>query len=135
MSLIKWDDSLSVNVAEIDQEHKKLVLMINELTDAMKAGKGKDVLGKILDGLVAYTASHFQKEEKYFKELNYPYMVEHKNEHVAFVKKVLEFKEEFDQGRATVSVSILQFLSKWLQTHIKGADMKYSKFFNENGVK
>ena len=57
------------------------------------------------------------------------------NFHAAFVKKVLEFKEEFDQGRATVSVHVLQFLGKWLQTHIKGADMKYSSFFNENGIK
>lgn len=135
MSLIQWNDSFSVNVIGLDHQHKKLVLMINDLTDAMKAGKGKDVLGKILDDLVCYSASHFKTEEKYFKQLKYPHAAEHKKEHVAFVQKVLEFKEEFDQGRTTVSVSVLHFLSDWLQTHIKGADMKYSTFFNDNGVK
>ncbi|MDU9049133.1 MAG: bacteriohemerythrin [Candidatus Electrothrix sp. Rat3] len=135
MSLIKWNDSLSVNVVRIDQEHKKLVEMINELTDAMKAGQGKDVLGKILDGLISYTASHFQLEEKYFQQVKYPDAAAHKQEHAAFVQKVTEFKKEFDAGRATVSVNILQFLSKWLQNHIKGTDQKYSSFFNENGIK
>lgn len=135
MSLIRWSDSFSVNVMMIDQEHKKLVAMINELTDAMKAGHGKDVLGKILDGLIQYTAFHFQREEKYFQQVKYPDTAAHKREHAAFVKKVTEFKKEFDAGRVTVSVNILQFLSKWLQQHIKGSDQKYSKFFNENGIR
>ncbi|WLE97004.1 MAG: bacteriohemerythrin [Candidatus Electrothrix communis] len=135
MSLIRWNDSYSVNIAKIDQEHKQLVGMVNELTDAMKAGKGNDVLGEILDNLIAYTASHFQTEEKYFKEFKYPHEREHKKEHVEFVKKVLEFKKGFDQGKNIVSVSVLHFLSNWLQTHIKGADMKYSRFLNEKGVK
>ena len=135
MSLIKWNDSFSVNVSKVDEEHKKLVEMVNELTDAMKAGQGKDVLGSILDGLISYTASHFQTEEDYFQQVKYPGAAEHKKEHVAFVQKVTEFKKEFDAGRATVSVNILQFLSKWLQTHIKGTDQKYSSFLNEKGIK
>ena len=52
MSLIKWNNSYSVNVTKIDQEHKKLFTMINELTDAMKAGQSKDVLGKFLNWLI-----------------------------------------------------------------------------------
>ncbi|MCI5163600.1 MAG: bacteriohemerythrin [Candidatus Electrothrix sp. AX5] len=135
MSLIKWNDSFSVNVVKIDQEHKKLFEMINELTDAMKAGHGKDVLGDILNGLISYTASHFQLEENYFQQVKYPHAAAHKKEHVAFVQKVTDFKREFDAGRATVSVNLLQFLSKWLQTHIKVTDQKYSSFLNEKGIK
>jgi hemerythrin len=135
MSLIKWNEGFSVNVVKIDQEHKKLVEMVNELTDAMKEGKGKDVLGGILDGLISYTASHFQTEEDYFQQVKYPDAAAHKQEHAAFVQKVTEFKKEFDAGRATVSVHILQFLSKWLQSHIKGTDQKYSSFLNEKGIR
>ncbi|MCI5178274.1 MAG: hemerythrin [Candidatus Electrothrix sp. AW3_4] len=135
MSLIRWNDNFSVNVTMIDHDHKKLVAMINELTDAMKAGHGKDVLGKILDELIQYTATHFQREEKYFQQIKYPDAVAHKREHTDFVKKVTEFKKEFDAGRVTVSVNILQFLSKWLQHHIRVSDQKYSKFFNENGIR
>ena len=135
MSLIKWNDSFSVNVSKVDQEHKKLFEMINELTGAMKAGQGKDVLGNILDGLISYTTFHFQTEEDYFQKVKYPGAAEHKKEHVAFVEKVTEFKKDFDAGRATISVNILLFLSKWLQNHIKGTDQKYSSFLNEKGIK
>ena len=131
----RCNDSFSVNIVRIDQEHKKLFEMINDLTDAMKAGQGKDVLGGILDGLLSYTASHFQTEENYFQQVKYPDAAEHKKEHLAFVQKVSEFKKDFDAGRATISVNILQFLSKWLQNHIKGTDQKYSSFLNEKGIR
>ncbi|MCI5168244.1 MAG: hypothetical protein D3903_19685 [Candidatus Electrothrix sp. GM3_4] len=85
--------------------------------------------------LINYTAFHFQTEEDYFKQVKYPYAATHKKEHVTFVQKVTDFKKDFDEGRATVSVNVLQFLSKWLQTHINGVDQKYSSFLNENGIK
>lgn len=74
MALIQWDDSFSVKVAEIDQQHKRLIVMINELHDAMKQGKGKDALGKIINGLISYTATHFDTEERYFDQFEYPAM-------------------------------------------------------------
>ncbi|MGX9726908.1 MAG: bacteriohemerythrin [Candidatus Electronema sp. VV] len=135
MSLIKWDESLSVNVAEIDSQHRKLVAMINELHDAMKSGKGKDVMGRILSGLISYTDSHFKVEEKYFAQFKYPDTVAHVKEHVAFVKKVSDFRHDFESGRLTVSIDTLYFLRDWLQGHIKGTDKKYSAFFHENGLR
>ena len=78
MALVTWNDSLSVNVAEIDQQHRKLIAMINELNDAMKIGKGKDVLGGIVNSLISYTATHFKTEEKYFAQFGYPDTEDHK---------------------------------------------------------
>ena len=46
MAIIQWNDSLSVNVVEIDKQHQKLVAMINDLNDAMRQGKGKDASRK-----------------------------------------------------------------------------------------
>ena len=66
MSLIVWDDSLSVNVTEIDRQHQQLVSMLNDLHNAMKAGHGKEMLRNILSGLINYTDTHFKTEEKYF---------------------------------------------------------------------
>ena len=59
MAFMDWNASLSVAIAGIDEQHKKLVSMINELNDAMKVGKSKEGLQKILGGLIDYTASHF----------------------------------------------------------------------------
>jgi len=135
MALIQWNDSLSVKVAEIDQQHKRLIAMINELHDAMKQGKGKDVLGKIINGLSSYAVMHFSTEEKYFDRFGYPETESHKKKHVAFVKKVLEFKDGFEKGELNLTLNVMNFLSDWLKNHIMGTDKKYSQFFNEKGLK
>ena len=135
MALINWSDSLSVNVNEIDLQHRKLIDMINELNEAMKIGKGKDSLGKIINGLISYTATHFKTEEQFFDKFGYPDTVNHKKEHVAFVKKVTDFKIGFEKNNLPLTVEVMNFLSDWLKNHIKGTDKKYSAFFNQKGLK
>ncbi|MRR36581.1 bacteriohemerythrin, partial [bacterium] len=93
MPLIQWNDKLSVNVAEIDRQHKELIRMINDLSNAMHGNKAKKVIGKIIDGLVSYTATHFSTEEKYFEKFKYIEAGSHKREHAEFVKKVKEFQD------------------------------------------
>jgi len=134
MPLIQWDDSLKVHVGEIDAQHQKLVGMINDLGEAMRQGKGKDVLGKIIDGLIGYAGTHFGTEEKYFDQFGYPEGNSHRKEHSDFTRKVAEFKKEFDEGRLALSIEVMDFLSNWLKNHIKGVDKKYGPFFNAKGL-
>lgn len=135
MAMVTWSDNLSVKVTEIDLQHKKLVSMINELYEAMKIGKGKEVTGKILNGLISYTATHFKQEERYFDKFGYPDKLNHKKEHADFVTKVSEFKDDFESGKASLTIEVMSFLSDWLFKHIKVTDKGYSKFFNEKGLK
>ena len=135
MAQIKWNDSLSVNVKEIDEQHKKMIAMVNDLNDAMSVGKGKDALGKILTGLISYTASHFKTEETYFDKFGYPDKMNHKKEHGAFVKKATDFKSGFDKNELPLTVEVLNFMGDWVKNHIKGTDKKYSAFFNQKGLK
>lgn len=135
MSLINWDNTLSVNVVEIDGQHQKLVGMINELHDAMRQGKSREILGRIIDGLISYAETHFKTEEKYFDRFGYPGTDSHKREHADFVVRVSEFKRGFDAGKVGLSIDIMCFLSDWLQRHIKGSDKKYGPFLNEKGLK
>lgn len=135
MALIQWNDSFSVGVGEIDRQHQRLVGMINDLNDAMRQGKGKDVLGKIINGLVGYAGTHFRTEEKYFEQFGYPDAGSHKKEHFDFTKKVAEFKDGFDTGKIGLSIEVMNFLSNWLQNHIKVVDNKYGPFFNGKGLK
>lgn len=134
MALIVWNDNLSVHVAEIDQQHKKLIAMINELHEAMKAGKAKEVIARIVNNLIDYTASHFKTEEKYFAQFAYPETDDHKKEHAAFVEKVTAFKARCEAQGVSLTLDVLNFLSDWLKNHIMGTDKKYSQFFNENGL-
>jgi hemerythrin len=135
MALIDWDKSLSVNVEEIDKQHKKLIAMINELNDAMRNGKGKEGLGAIIDSPNAYTVTHFKTEDGYFTRFAYPQTASHRKEHAYFVQKYSDIKNDFSKGKLALSIEVMEFLGKWLKDHIMVTDKNYSGFFNEKGLK
>lgn len=134
MAFILWTDKLSVNVEKIDDQHKKLVDMINNLSDAMSQGKGKDVIEKIICELEDYAAEHFAAEEKYLDKFHFFDRLYHKEKHKAFINKVSEFSAEYKNGNVTLSLSVMGFLKDWLINHIVGEDKQYTKCFNENGL-
>lgn len=135
MAFMQWNDSLSVKVAEIDEQHKQLLSMVNDLHGAMKTGRAKDQCSEIISGLIRYTQTHFSTEERYFAKYNYPEKSAHEKEHRVFVKKVKEFQAGFESGKAMITIEIMQFLNEWLVMHIRGTDQKYSDFLNSKGVK
>ncbi|HMK65883.1 MAG TPA: bacteriohemerythrin [Thermodesulfobacteriota bacterium] len=135
MALIQWSNNLSVNVTEIDQQHQKLIHMINDLDDAMRQGKGKETVGKIIQGMISYTGTHFATEENFFDRFGYPDALGHKKKHTDFVKKAQEIKQKFDRGQLGLPIEVMNFLSDWLGNHIKGEDKKYTPFFNAKGLK
>ena len=135
MALIQWDNSFSVSIAEIDKQHQKLIALINGLNDAMKEGRGKDVLSQIIDDLFAYAGDHFAHEEKYFDKFGYPAAASHKLEHANFVKRISEFRKGFKNGQLALTIEVMSFLKDWLKNHIQGIDKKYGPFFIEKGLK
>jgi hemerythrin len=134
MSLIEWDDTFHVGVTEIDRQHQILVSMINRLNYAMKKGKGKDVIGDIIGGLINYTVFHFETEEKYFDIYRYPGTGRHKEEHADFIQSVSGFNDEYTIGKLSLTIDVMNFLGDWLGKHIKGTDMQYSQFFIGKGL-
>jgi hemerythrin len=134
MALITWTEALSVSIKEFDDQHKKLVAMVNELHSAMGSGKGKEVMGKILDGLVEYTKSHFAAEERLMQKHGYAGYVAHKAQHDALTKQVAELHASVREGKAVVTVDVMNFLKDWLARHIMDTDKKYGPFLNGKGV-
>uniref|UniRef100_A0A831UAW2 Bacteriohemerythrin n=1 Tax=Geobacter metallireducens TaxID=28232 RepID=A0A831UAW2_GEOME len=134
MALITWSDTLSVKVKQFDDQHKKLVDMVNQLFDAMKTGKGNQVMGDILKQLIAYTQTHFAAEERLMKQYGYPDFEAHKKEHNALVMQVLDLQKQFQEGKAVLTQNVMTFLRDWLSKHIQGDDKKYGVFFNGKGV-
>ncbi len=134
MNLIEWEDKYSVKIKHIDEQHKKLVGMINELHNAMTKGQGKLVIDGILKKMTAYTVQHFKSEEVLFDQYGYPAAEKHKAEHASFVEKVTDFYGKFEAGKLFLSIEVMDFLSDWLVTHIVGSDKQYSAFLNSKGV-
>ncbi len=133
MALLVWNENMSVGVAGLDVHHKRLILLVRDLNDAMLAGKGKDVLGNIFSDLINYTKTHFAAEEKYFDQFGYPASDFHKQEHRRLVQKVTDFQKQFEDGKIGLSLQVMDFLSDWLLNHIQKEDKKYGSFFNEKG--
>ena len=134
MALITWSTDLSVNVKGFDEEHKKLINMVNDLHSAMGAGKSKEAMEKILTGLVDYTKTHFAAEEQLMQKHNYPGYQTHKAQHVELTTKVVDFQNKLHNGKAIVSMDVMTFLKDWLSNHIMTIDKKYGPYMNEKGV-
>ena len=134
MVLFTWDDSYSVNIQEIDNQHKKLIELLSGLHAAMSVGKGQQVLEETLQGLIDYTKTHFKYEENLMRLYHYPAFENHKKEHDDLTQKVLDFQKEFQTQRIGMTLDLLMFLKNWLIQHIQGTDKQYSPFLKGKGV-
>ncbi|MFZ5453027.1 MAG: bacteriohemerythrin [Thermodesulfobacteriota bacterium] len=134
MASLTWNDSYSVNIREIDDQHKRLLALVGNLHAAMMQGQGKQALGKILDGVVAYAASHFATEERLMKTHGYPEYEEHRNIHAKMTQKVVDIQKQYHQGKVNITLDTMKFLEDWVAKHILGTDKKYGPFLNSKGV-
>ena len=134
MALMDWSPSFSVNVKKYDDQHKKLVAMVNQLHDAMKIGKGSEVLGPILNSLISYTATHFADEEALMRQHGYPDLPKHKSEHDKLAKQVLDLQKQYQTLKSALSTTVMNFLKDWLVNHIQNEDKKYGVYFNSKGI-
>jgi hemerythrin len=125
MPLMNWSNDFSVTVPEMDEQHKRLFAMINELHDARSKGQGQTVIKPLLQGLVQYTRTHFSAEEQLLQRAKYAEFAQHKALHEKLIKQVLDLKARSDAGQAGVTVELMNFLKTWLVSHIQGVDKKY----------
>ena len=134
MAYLNWTDSFSVNVRVIDEQHKTLVGMINDLHDALQTNRGAETQKRIIGDMVRYATVHFQTEEKYMRQFHFPDYPSHRAEHERFSAKALELQERSENNGFILTLEIISFLKQWLQNHILGTDAGYTQHFNENGL-
>ena len=135
MTEIKWDDSLSVGVDLIDDQHKMLIQRIKDLSESVNSSRGAGQIGKTLGFMIDYTEFHFGTEEKHMTELGYPDFNPHKQQHEEFKTTLKEMVLEFEEDGATAQLGewVNNYLINWLVKHIKSIDTKLSEFLQEKG--
>jgi len=134
MAFAEWTNDYSVNVAEIDDQHKKLFAMIDEYYQALGRKEQTEALAELLEGLAQYAATHFHNEEVYFDKFGYQHAEAHKQAHADLVARVTDIAARARQGVAVLNMELATFLRDWLNEHIKGLDTQYSQCFNDNGL-
>jgi len=136
MVLIEWSNTMSVKIPSIDEQHKKLVNMLNDLHESIAKDNAKDVLVQVFEGLARYTVEHFAYEEKLFKEFGYEDADAHIKEHQDLLQQVLDLKHKMENDEGfMLGLEVMDFLKKWLTDHIEGSDKDYSAFLVSKGVK
>ena len=134
MSLLTWNDSYSVGVETIDQQHSGLFAILNELHAAMMKGHAQNLVGPLLDKLVTYTLGHFAYEERMMQEARYPNFAAHRAHHVDLARQVEEFMARYKRGDGALTIELLQFLKDWLTKHIQHEDKQYRPYLTRNAA-
>ena len=126
---IRWTDIYSVGHEVIDNQHKKLINIINKLGD--KTELNDDVVIDVLSEMQKYSEYHFKTEEELFEKYNYIDTQIHKKLHGIFINHIESFKQEFNEGQLTRS-KLFEFLGKWLINHILISDKRYISCLKKN---
>lgn len=125
---VEWDNSYSVGIDSIDNDHKKLLGLINQLQTAAHYKTDDGMIESIINDLVDYTKYHFTREEGLMQECNYPDLEEHKEQHAAMIKQVDRFIEEYRRDESRTIDDVTQYLKSWLINHINGSDQEYAPY-------
>lgn len=121
--LVKWDDSFSVGVPEIDQQHRFLILRIRDLQEAMVAGSTGAMLAPLIHDMVTYTHYHFAYEGRLYAQRGYADIQRHLELHAEMALQVSKLGTALKENRLRAGTPIMVFLQRWLVDHILGEDM------------
>jgi hemerythrin-like metal-binding protein len=134
MPLITWGKKLEVGIGIIDSQHRRLVDLINKLDKATEEGRGNEVVGETLNGLIDYTHTHFRTEEELLKDHDYEDLDLHLREHRIFTDQIEIYRDRLDAGSLRISSNVMGYMRGWLLTHIGSSDRAYIRTLKDAGV-
>lgn len=130
MAAIIWDDRvLGTGIESIDDQHRRLVSMINDLLGATAAGRGKDEICRMMDFLAQYTIEHFAHEERVMAEHNCPAAAANRAAHEEFTRDFEALRLRFESEGPTLAfvLEVQKRVVNWLTHHIQGCDLQLRK--------
>lgn len=129
MSDLQWTEEMSVGVKSIDTDHRLLLGLVNQLSEAIRSGRSQDVISSVLDALLDYTAYHFRREEALMRACGYPDVEAHVHTHHVLQKQVAQIRDRHVANpEVTRHREVQAFLTSWLTAHIMGRDKLYAPF-------
>lgn len=131
MAYFVWAQDMVIDGGAIDEEHKKLVDLLNTLHDATSQGRGREVVGKLLSELIVDTADHLHNEEAAMAAAGFPNLERHKIGHQAFVDELHKLQQRYQQGSVSVAAQLSSVLRDWLSLHIRRNDKELHDFLRQ----
>jgi len=131
--LVTWNNKLMCGVKVIDDQHKGLVDLVNDMFKHA-TGNGaqeREYFNKVIQEAVNYVKFHFATEEKIILATKFPGFAEHKKEHDNFVLAVVENIREYESGKRYTLFTFTRFLRDWILSHIAFMDKQYFEYFRK----
>ena len=128
MKAIAWSKILSVGVEEIDDDHRRLIAIFNELNHAVASGASAEYRAATLDELLKCTAWHFSHEERLMLKHDYPARAAHTAAHVELIEAATALQAKLALADKAVANDELAFLDRWLTEHILTVDQHLGGF-------
>jgi hemerythrin-like metal-binding protein len=123
-SWVEWDESLSVGIDTIDEHHRYLFDLINDLYEVITNKRGAREVARLVKATDAYAKVHFSAEEKMMSHYGYEEIGRQEDQHRAFITKIGEFYEELHANPLVAQFDVLSYLRDWLIHHIRVEDIK-----------
>jgi hemerythrin len=132
LAAIYWSPDFSVGVESIDTDHKVLISLLNQLSDAIHKADSSETVRAVLDALLAYTDYHFKREEQLMDSAGYPDRDAHKRTHATLRAQVADIRDRYVRNPESIHArEVLAFLRNWLTSHIMGRDKLYEPYMTE----
>lgn len=135
MPYISWKNSFNIGISAIDDQHKKLIEIINELYEAQRLGTSQSIINDVLIKMEDYTKYHFDMEEEMQHANKYPEIMQHKIEHREFIDKLTLLKRDSKKNNLLLSLKTIDYLKDWTINHILGSDKDFGEYLrNIEGI-
>ena len=131
MKDLLWDNTLSVQVQEIDDDHRKLVDLFNLLNHAVREEEPEELVEVLLEELISCTDCHFKHEERLMLKYRYDGFEAHRREHQELINSINELQKTRRSKGKPVTADDIEFLEHWLTGHILGPDMDLGAYLSE----
>jgi hemerythrin len=128
-----WQPRFGLGVGEMDDAHKRLIHLMNQLHEQRAAGDGKAELRRTLKALADYTRQHFAEEEAFMASIAFPGLSQHQRIHHGLLTNLAEHVARFEAGSGAVDEELFSFLKLWLTGHIRGIDRSYAEHAHQQG--
>ncbi|HEX8960033.1 MAG TPA: hemerythrin family protein [Geobacteraceae bacterium] len=135
MLIAKWSERYSVNIEEMDGQHKKLLNLMNGLDDALQGGKDGKLIAALVSDLNDCVEVHFREEEKLMEGLNYPHLGAHKSQHLHFLVQFHMMNSAYQSGHLELVQIFVQYLKNWFVFHLFSEDRTYGAFVESRNTR
>ncbi|MDF2941937.1 MAG: hemerythrin domain modulated adenylate/guanylate cyclase [Herbinix sp.] len=134
--MINWNDNFSVNNTEIDDQHKELISIIEEVVLVVHTKDYNFIkITEIVAKLEEYIKVHLEYEENLMVKYSYPFLEFHVKDHNELRYRTQNIKV-FDVNKLDeFYTDTLIYLVDWLTRHIMQVDKQLGEFLLEIDVK